>query len=140
MLVRAAPPEHFEWLIARAGCAVTSGLRAIEAVDAKGRIHGMIGYDLWTPNSVQLHQAVETPIAWRSLIKPGFEYPFIQCGKGLLLGLTPSSNERALAMNRRLGFRETHRVKDACAVGEDLVVFEMRKEECRWLSKELPNG
>ena len=133
MIVQAAPIDHHEWLISRSGFAPTKHLKCIEAVDRTGKIQGMIGYDGWTESSVQLHQAVDSPIAWRSLIHPGFEYPFVQCNRTILIGLTPSKNQRAIEMNMRLGFKETYRIKDACSIGEDMVLFEMRRADCRWL-------
>jgi len=117
----------------RTGCTPTDGFRAIEAVDeATRRIRGMVGYDMWTENSCQAHMAVDAPIVWRALLQPAFEYPFEQCGKGIILAVIPDSNHRSLAMTRHLGFRQLHRVIDGWAVGEDLLVFEMRREWCRY--------
>jgi L-amino acid N-acyltransferase YncA len=133
MRVQAAPPKHFPWLTSRTGCVLTEQARAIEALDGRGLIRGMVAYDGWTENSVQAHMAVDTPIVWRSLLGPAFEYPFTECDKGVLIGIIPGHNARSVAMTRSLGFQEAHRVRDGWAKGDDLVVFEMRREECRHL-------
>jgi hypothetical protein len=132
--VDVAPKEHFSWLVERTKCATTEGFRAIEAFDDRG-IQGMVGFDYWTPNAVQMHVAA-SPAAVRSLLWPAFHYAFEQAGRGLAIGITPASNERACAFNRRCGWREAYRIKDGWTVGEDMIVFEMRRNECRFLTPE----
>lgn len=134
-MVRAASPESLRWIEARTGCVLTRNAKGIEAVDAKGNVRGQVAYDCWTDNAVQAHMAVDTPVAWRSLVRPAFEYPFSQAGKSVILGIIPAGNARSIHLARRLGLRETHRVRDGWARGEDLVVLEMRREECRWLKE-----
>lgn len=93
----------------------------------------VVGYDRWTQNAVEMH-------IWIHRITPGFvraafEYPFIQAGKGLVLGVTPGNNTAALAMNLRLGFRPVYTIKDGNSIGEDLILQEMRKKDCRWIRR-----
>lgn len=133
MLVRAAPPEHWPWLLERVGLAPSVGFKAIEAVDEAGTIKGMVGYCGWTANSVQCHMAVDSPIAWRSLLAPAFNFPFVWAGRKVLVGIVSAFNERSVRMTRHLGFKEAHRIRDGWAEGVDLIVFEMRREECRYL-------
>lgn len=140
LIVRAAPPAHLPWLIERAGFVPTADLKALEAAEeASGRIRGMVGYCNWTPNSVQCHIAADTPAAWRALVvkngSPAFRYPFLESGRGLLLALIRASNTQSLALTRHFGFRETYRIQDAAEPGDDMVLFEMRREECRWLDE-----
>jgi RimJ/RimL family protein N-acetyltransferase len=132
VIVRAAHPEEFGWLVERAECAITPGFRAIAAED-QGRIVGMVGFDGWTPNSVTMHVALDSPACLRSLLPEIFDYAFRQAGKGLALGIIPAGNERSVNLAKRVGFREAYRVRDGWSVGEDLIVLEMRREECRWI-------
>lgn len=136
MRVVAAAPEDFPWLAERSGCAITPSFRAIKAVDSGGAIKGMVGYDDWTENACQAHMAADTPIAWRSMTRPAFAYPFEELGLGIILAVIPSSNARSLATALRFGFRQLMRLKDGRAVGVDLVFLEMRRESCRWLNHE----
>lgn len=135
MRVQAGHGEAFAWIEERTGCVLTRNARAIEARDAAGRIRGVVAYDGWTENAVQAHMAVDAAVVWRSLLPAVFEYPFVEAGKGLLLGVIPEGNKRSWGMARRLGFREAYRVKDGWATGEDLIVHEMRRDECRWLKE-----
>ncbi len=114
-------------------------MRAIKAVDAGGTIRGMVGYDLWTENAVTAHMAVDTPIAWRSLIPACFEYPFIECDKGLILAVIPADNAKSWGLAGHLGFKLVHTVRDGWARGVDLLMLELRRTDCRFL-KEAHHG
>ena len=61
---------------------------------------------------------------------------FVHGGRHVIIGLTPANNGKALEFNRRIGWKEVYRVRDGYAFGIDYVIHEMRREECRWLSKE----
>lgn len=134
MIVRAAPKGHYEWLVERTGLNLSIGFRAIEAIDKDYVICGMVGYDDWTPNSVQMHMALKYPAAARHLVRPAFKYPFEQAGRAVVIGVTPGDNEAALKLNRHLGFRQICRVKDGWKPGIDMVIQEMRRDECRFLN------
>lgn len=135
MRVTAGHGDAARWIQERTQCGLTPGARFVQATDALGRIRGVVAYDMWTENAVQAHMAVDAPVVWRSLLPAVFEYPFLEAGKGLLLGIIPASNERSRKMAVRLGFRETYHVQDGWAVGQDMVVHEMRRTECRWLKE-----
>jgi RimJ/RimL family protein N-acetyltransferase len=135
MIVRAARPEHFGWLIERAdftGC--SPNFRALEAVNSTGRIMGMTGFDGWTENSVVVSIALDNPLALRSLIEPTFEFVFTAANRGVLICTVRASNKKSVRLCQKIGFRETYRIRDAVTVGEDLILFEMRREECRYLN------
>lgn len=131
MSVRAS--HNFAWIAARTGCVLTPNARLIEVVDSSGKIRGQVAYDNWTRNAVQVHMAVDAPSWWRQLLVPAFEYGFAHAG--IMLAVISASNARSLALTRRFGFRETHRVQDGWAEGEDLVCLELRRAECRFLQQ-----
>ncbi len=135
MIVRAAPPEHFSWIADRAGLVPGGGFHALEAVDASGRIHGMVGFDGWTPNAVALHVAIDHPAALRHLIRPSFAIAFESFGRSVVVATVLSANTKSLRLVRHLGFREVMRGRDWWAPGVDMVWHEMRREECRWLEQ-----
>lgn len=136
MKVTAATTEDMGWLIQRTGCALTPSARGIKAVDDTGRIHGMVAYDGWTPNAVSAHMATDHPAVWRTLLQPAFAYPFEQCDKRMLLVCVNSDNDRSVQLVRRFGFREIHRVQNGWSPSVDLLMFQMHREECRYLSRE----
>jgi len=135
-MVMAATVPDMQWIVERTQCGLTPGARAIKAVDDSGRIRGMVAYDGWTLNAVQAHMAVDSPIVWRSLTKPAFSYPFLEAGRGVILAAIPVGNAKSINLAKRFGFRDLLRIQDGWAVGEDLLMLEMRREECRWILKE----
>lgn len=136
MRVEAAALADFAWLQARAGCLLTATARAMKVTDAAGRILGMVAYDDFTKGSCVVHQAVESPVAWRRLIPAVFIFPFEVLGLSVVVGTVPANNPRALKHTQKLGFREVYRLKDGWAPGVDMVLHELRREDCvrkRWL-------
>lgn len=132
--MRAATPEERAWFSIRVGFPLTEMARGIAAVGADGRIRAMIVFDLWSHNAAEGHILVEEPIALRPLMRAAARWFFIENGKGVLVGRVRASNTKALRLDRRLGFREAYRIRDGAKRGEDLVLMEMRREECSWLS------
>lgn len=128
------PSRDLAWIAERTGAAYSVNARAIEAYDEKtGRTVGMMGYDSFTHNSAQISIALDVPAAWRRLARPAFEYPFLELKRGVLIALVSSANERSLHLTAHVGFRTAHKIRDAILPGVDLVLFEMRREDCPWL-------
>jgi len=131
VIVRAAPPEHLQWLTSRAKLTLSPSLRAIEAVEGD-RILGMVGYDDWMDNACSIHLAVDAPIAIRRLVGPAFRVPFVELGLGTLVAKVLSTNTRSLQLIKHFGFREIARGRDWIRPGIDLVISELRREDCKW--------
>ena len=129
-------PTDLEWLCERTGLSWSPSLRGLMAVDAMGRTHGAVGFDGWIGNAAQMHMAFDNPAAVRALIGPSFSYLFEECGKEIALGAIPAHNYRSIRLAKHVGFKETHRVIDGWAPKDDMVLLELRKADCRWLSKE----
>jgi hypothetical protein len=128
-------PYEYGWIAERTGCEPGPSFKAIKAMDDTGRIHGMVGYSDWTANSVIMYSAIDNPACGRELIKFSFWYPFVQAKRNIALGMVRAKNTKAMRLNKHLGFREAYRVKDGIDIGEDLVIFEMRADECRWIDQ-----
>jgi len=135
---------HFSWLSERAGTSISPSMKAIEALGTvetfcyrcghtHGEIKGMVGYTNWTSNAVIMHVAVATPVAARALLRPAFEYPVKTANRKVLLANILSSNTASLNICRRLGFTTICTVKQGWDQSTDLVLLELRSENCRWL-------
>lgn len=136
MNIRAAPQNHFLWLLDRAQVVASPAFRGIEAIDDFGKIHGMAGFDGWTANSVVVSIALDNPGAFRHLVHAIFEFAFVQARRGVVLATVKGSNTRSRKLCEHVGFREVYKIRDGVDVGEDLILFEMRREECRWIAEE----
>ena len=131
----AATQDELRWLESRTGGVLTRGARGIAARDSEGRTRGVVAYDNWTDSAAQCHWALDTPVALRALLPAIFSYPFEASGKLLLLGVVPELNYPSIHLAKRLGMRETHRVRDGWAMGQDLVCLELRREDCRYINR-----
>jgi hypothetical protein len=102
-----------------------------------GKIYGFVGYDHWTENAVEMHIWLQGKHALtRKLLREAFTFPFVTCNKGVVIGVTPGNNASALEFNRSVGFKETYRIRDGWSLGTDMVIQEMRRDECRWLRRD----
>lgn len=127
------PPVVWEWMHRRAKLPWSSDLRCMAAMRDDGTIASAVAYNAWTENACWMHVAFDGPHGLtRALWRAAFEYPFIHCGKDAVYGLTPKHLDDAVAMNRKLGFRQI-------AETVDCIMFEMKADECRWL-KENAHG
>ena len=60
------------------------------------------------------------------------DYMFNQMGCKVAIGLVDADNEKSMKFGTHLGSVEAARIKDG-AGDCDLVILELRKENCRWL-------
>ena len=103
-------------------------------------IEWCIGFTNFIGKTCQIHvvnfNKKYTP---RKLLWATFDYPFRQLGLESLIGIVNSNNEQAMKYDQNLGFKEVHRFAGLHDDGGDIVVFELKKDECRFI-KELPNA
>ena len=93
--------------------------------------------DSFTVHSCNAHLAIDKPIVLRhGFIEAIAETAFITHNRKYIFGLVPDRNEKALKLDKHLGFYEVARVPDAVAEGVGYVVLRMDKEDCRWLPKQ----
>lgn len=135
--VQEAPRSHWPWLVERLDLYVTGAFSALEAVDSKGEVRGMVGYDRWSGGhgSVEMHCAVSHPAAWLALLGPGLQYPFEQAygtGVELVYATVRDNNHAIKVFLSKLGWVMAHRLREGWSKDVDLLIFEMRKKD--WYS------
>lgn len=123
------------WLCERIGYMPTPHIRCIGNVSKTGKILGVVGFDGWNGASCQMHVAGEGNWVSRELIKATFDYAFNVAGLKVVLGLVPSGNDKALRFDRHVGFTEVARIEGGHPDG-DLVILQLRREDCRYLRKQ----
>jgi len=117
-------------------------LRLIAHSDSRGQIDAVVAYNGWTYRVCSMHVAGDGG-RWidRQMLRVCFDYAFNQGDRVAVYGQVASNNEAALRLDKHLGFREVHRICDAVSNGVDLVILEMRREDCRWLrDRRLSHG
>lgn len=126
--IRFNNPLDGQWLAALIHCGFDPG---VDRCIARPGIGGMI-YSGYTGTAIFCHFGGHRGWITRELLYVGFAYPFLQLKCQQIHGLTPSTNQRAMQVNHKLGFREETRIRGAIP-GGDIVVVSMRREDCRWL-------
>lgn len=110
----------------------TKGITAID-LDANKTV-AMVILDNWTQNGVQCHIAIDDPMVLRhGFLEECMDYVFNVCGKKKAWGLIPADNEKALKLNKHMGFVEVVRLKDGYADGVDSVIMEMTRETSKYI-------
>lgn len=94
----------------------------------------VIGFDGFIGKTCQIHvvnrKKKYTP---RALLKAVFEYPFLKAGIEILFGVVNSNNKEAMKYDLHLGFKEVNRFEGMHEDGGDIVLFAMKKDDCRWI-------
>lgn len=108
-----------------------------------GKLLGGVIFNGFTGASIAIHMAGFDP-HWvnRDMLWVAFDYPFRQLDCKKLFGLLPSSNQKALEIDLKLGFKKVAVIPEVYP-DADMVVLEMRREDCRWLNltpRELRRG
>lgn len=58
----------------------------------------------------------------------------------MMHSLVPANNTKALSVDKKIGFKEVTRLKDAFKQGVDYVLLEMRKEDCKYFNEVNQDG
>lgn len=137
MKIRAATHKEISYVCEKISFNYNSNSNGLLIEDEVGGIGAMAIYDRWTNSAVEMHAYSKHP---RFVFRPEFcramfEYPFTQQNKMLAFAVTPCDNTASLALARFLGFREVYRIRDGWDSGTDMVIQEMRRENCRFLEK-----
>ncbi len=132
MNLRPTTKADIAWIEDQVGV-LTRTATSIAAIRPNGEIAGVVAFDSWHPGSVQCHIALADKWAWRHLSRAVWDYAFEQEGVSSVLAVIPSHRCEAIRTAMMLGFKDTHRVRDGFCVGSDLVHFQMRREQCRFL-------
>ena len=129
---------HWDEVSEALGVPLSQDLKGLSVVDEEtGELFAAALFNSWTKTSVCVHQYIKNPF----VLKHGFyeliaEYVYVHNGRAIMYGVVPSTNEKALKVDKNIGFEEVARLKDAVDFGVDMVVLELRKENCRFLPEE----
>jgi RimJ/RimL family protein N-acetyltransferase len=115
---------------------------AIGLANETGALLAGVVYQNYTKTDIHMHVAALAGKRWlcRAFIGEGFRYPFEQLGCARVTGLVPGGNLEAQRFDEHLGFVLEGRIRRILPNGDDLVVYGMLREECRWLEVGLNYG
>lgn len=114
--------------------------RAI-GLERAGEIIAVVYYNAFTEHNCAIHVASNGKADWlsRRFLSHVFAYPFVQLKLRRVTAYVAESNERALSMDWRLGFRVEGKLEQA-AGDEDLIVMGMLRQNCLWIPEVHRHG
>jgi RimJ/RimL family protein N-acetyltransferase len=93
--------------------------------------------DNWRPNSVQCHTVIRNRMVLRrGFLEHCFNFMFNVGKVSKIYAFVPGTNRRAVKLNKKLGFTVKTTLDDAFAVGIDLLLMELTRENCRFIEAE----
>ena len=123
------------WVNAQVGILRVEDTNGLMAIDQDtGLPVGACIMDNWTPNSVQCHFMLTSPMVLKhGFLETCFDVIFNQTGRKVIYGLVPSDKEQAIKFNEHLRFTEKSRFEDGFADGIDYILYELKKADCKQL-------
>lgn len=136
-IIRAATQSEIEFVCGKISFSYSHDSNGVIIEDEMGGVGAMAMYDRWTYSAVEMHAYSSSP---KYVFNPEFcyamfEYPFVEQNKMLAFAVTPCDNTASIALARFLGFREVYRIRDGWKPGTDMVIQELRRENCRFLEQ-----
>lgn len=98
-----------------------------------GRIIGVVAFNGFNGRTCSIHSAGDGNWISREFLRAAFTYPFETCNIIQIFGMVSDDNERAIKLNRHLGFEVMQRIRHGWDEQHDLVVMGMHRSQCRWL-------
>lgn len=94
-------------------------------------------YEGFNGRSVWTHIAAEPGARWltRDFLRYIFEYPFNEMGVQSVFGWVESRNERARRFDEKLGFEIDACLQDAGPDGQDILIYRMRRDQCKFIGR-----
>ncbi len=131
-MITAMQTHHWEQLNQVMPMVRQEDTRGVVALDENGRLLGGIVCEDWTETMCSAHIVL---IDGYKALKMGLHkelanFVFTQAGKLKIMGLVPADNEKALKLDKHLGFTELFRIENGYKPDVDYVVMELKRENC----------
>ena len=107
--------------------------------ERNGELLAVAVYNNLSESDISMHVAALHGRKWcvPEFLSAAFRYPFVQLGLRRVTAFVPATNERALKLDRHLGFVYEGRMREAGPDGEDMIVLGLLKSECRFYGQEV---
>ena len=112
-----------------------SGMKGL-GWEVDGELVAGVIYDGYTGHNIWMHIAAKSGAThWlnRTALRAAFDYPFVQLQLPRVSGWVETSNARAIRFDEHLGFRREALLKGAGRKGEDVILYVMTNQECRYV-------
>lgn len=136
------PATDWDWIndrVAIQRCEDTGGIMAVDEIT--GKTLAAVVFDNKTQNSIQVHMVIDKPMVFRhGFMNCVCDVLFNVLGVTRLYGLVPANNEKAVKLNKHLGFTVKATLEEAYEIGVDYLIMEWKRENCKFLREGYANG
>ena len=139
-LVTEASEFVARWVYQQLGAEPVLPCQAIGVIRGKQLVTGWVYHQTdQTPHVVELTVAAKARdgiSTWMrpDLLKVMFAYPFVQLGAERLQVIVARKNKKARKVVKHLGWTYEGMARKAGPNGEDMAIYSMLRDECRWLT------
>ena len=120
------------WVCERTGASWNSGRGTAIGKLRDGKLVAGALYEDWNGSNITCHIAGDAGWADATFLSVIFDYPFNAIGAKMITAPVCSSNEKSIALVTKFGFNLEAKLHGATSKG-DLLLFTMRKNECKYL-------
>jgi RimJ/RimL family protein N-acetyltransferase len=112
----------------------TEGMSGL-GLKRQGQMVAGVLYEGFSGSTVWMHVAAEPGRRWmsRDYLRACFAYPFEQLGVNAVRGWVNADNHDARRFDEHLGFSCEATLSQAGPGGVDVLIYRMRRQECRFL-------
>ena len=113
---------------------MVAGMKGL-GLERDGELIAGVVYEGWNGVNIWMHVAAEPGKRWltKDYLRYCFYYPFVELGCKRVSGYVEASNEQARRFDEHLGFQQEAILKGAATDGGDVILYVMRREDCRFL-------
>ncbi len=128
------PARVFAFMSQFMPLAAVSGMKGI-GLEKDGDLVAGVLYEGFNGQNVWMHVAGAPGSRWmnRELLRYSFHYPFNEMGVRRISGYVNASNTQARRLDEHLGFVPEARLRGAAPDGDDVILYVMWRENCRFL-------
>lgn len=129
------PGRVWEFCKQHVPVSLVAGMKGLGLEDESGELIAGVLYEGYNEHNVWMHVAAEPGGRWmtKEFLRYCFHYPFVELGCSRVSGYVEASNLAARRFDEHLGFRVEAVLKGAASDGGDVILYVMRREECRYV-------
>lgn len=136
MIVQGDPVVR--WVVAATGGVISEHSAGI-GEERDGRLIAGVMFEGYNGTNAFVHQRIDSAPS-RAFWWTVADYGFRHLGCRRLTGAVPESNAAAVKLNQHIGFEFEARLRGASGPDEDMLIFVLWRERCRFLHWRLPHG
>lgn len=128
------PGRVFAFCKERMPVSLVAGMKGL-GLERDGELVAGVLYEGFNHHNVWMHVAAEPGRSWlnKEFLRYCFHYPFVELGCKRISGYVEARNADARRFDEHLGFRQEAVLQGAASDGGDVILYVMRRDDCRYL-------